>query len=354
MGQPIEITRLEFLATDLRVLAARTREGGWVRRLLAIALLLDGHSREAAASANGMTRQTLRDWVHRFNADGVSGLRSRTSPGRPPALNESRWEELKIIVLEGPDPEQHRVVRWRRIDLCEEIAARWSVTVCEQTMGKWCASRNDPAAAAPLPPEEGSGGRAGFYKNFAGLVKEAVPASATDKPIELWFQDEASVGSKGTLEYIWAPVGSRPRAVRDNRHDSVYLFGALCAYRAVGAAVIMPAANSEAMSVHLQEIGTQVSPAHAVLVCDGAGWHQRGDKLTVPDNITLLPLPAYSPELNPMENVWDYLRGNKLSHTVWDTYEAIVDACANAWRFLIDDPDRIRSIAYREWAWVNL
>ena len=137
MGQPIEITRLEFLATDLRVLAARTREGGWVRRLLAIALLLDGHSREAAASANGMTRQTLRDWVHRFNADGVSGLRSRTSPGRPPALNESRWEELKIIVLEGPDPEQHRVVRWRRIDLCEEIAARWSVTVCEQTMGKW-------------------------------------------------------------------------------------------------------------------------------------------------------------------------------------------------------------------------
>ena len=117
----------------------------------------------------------------------------------------------------------------------------------------------------------------------------------------------------------------------------------------------MPAANSEAMSVHLKEISTQVSPdAHAVLVCDGAGWHQRGDKLTVPDNITLLPLPAYSPELNPMENVWDYLRGNKLSHTVWDTYEAIVEACANAWRFLIDDPDRIRSIAYCDWAWVNL
>ena len=130
------------------------------------------------------------------------------------------------------------------------------------------------------------------------------------------------MGQKGTLEYIWAPVGSRPRAVRDNRHDSFYLprvkpkdmgssprtwFGALCAYRAVGAAVIMPAANGEAMSVHLKEISAQVSPdAHAVLVCDGAGWHQRGDKLTVPDNITLLPLPAYSPELNPMENVWDY------------------------------------------------
>ena len=137
MGQPIELTRLEHSASDLRGLAAKTGEGGWVRRLLAIALLLDGHSREVAAVANGMTRQTLRDWVHRFNADGVTGLRSRASPGRPPALNETRREELKSIVLEGPDPERHRVVRWRRIDLCEEVAARWSVTVCEQTMGKW-------------------------------------------------------------------------------------------------------------------------------------------------------------------------------------------------------------------------
>ena len=122
MGQPIELTRLERSASDFRGLAAKTGDGGWVRRLLAIALQLDGHSREAAAEANGMTRQTLRDWVHRFNADGVTGLRSRTSPGRPPALNETRMEELKSIVLEGPDPERHRVVRWRRIDLREEIA----------------------------------------------------------------------------------------------------------------------------------------------------------------------------------------------------------------------------------------
>src|SRR5271169_3614178 len=101
MGQPIEITRLELSASDLRVRATKTGDGGWVRRLLAIALLLDGHSREAAAVANGMTRQTLRDWVHRFNADGASGLRSRTSPGRPPALNETRREELKSSYSRG-------------------------------------------------------------------------------------------------------------------------------------------------------------------------------------------------------------------------------------------------------------
>ena len=120
---------------------------------------------------------------------------------------------------------------------------------------------------------------------------------------------------------------------------------ARCArYRAVGAAIIMPAANTEAMNEHLKEISSQVAPgAHAVLVCDGAGWHQRGGKLKAPDNITLLSLPPYSPELNFMENVWDYLRGNELSHLVWDTYDAMVAACAKAWRFLIDDPDRIQN-----------
>ena len=143
--------------------------------------------------------------------------------------------------------------------------------------------------------------------------------------------------------------------VRDNRHDSAYLFGAICPDRGVGAAIIMPGVNAEAMQEHLVEISTQVAPgAHAVLVCDGAGWHQTGGKLRVPDNITLLPLPPYSPELNPMENVWEYLRGNKLCALVWDSYEAIVEACKNAWAFLINDPERIRSIGAREWVCVNL
>ena len=182
-----------------------------------------------------------------------------------------------------------------------------------------------------------------------------MPVAAWGRPIEIWFQDEARVGQKGSLEYIWAPVGSRPPMVRDNRHDSAYLFGAVCHARKVGAAIIMPAVSAEAMSEHLKEISREVTPgAHGVVVCDGAGWHQRGKRLVVPDNITLLPLPPYAPELNPMENVWDYLRGNKLSRRVWDSYEAIVAACTDAWLFLIGDPDRINSIAHRSWVSVNL
>jgi len=187
-------------------------------------------------------------------------------------------------------------------------------------------------------------------------MKDALLAStsAAGKPIEIWFCDEARVGQKGTHAYVWAPVGSRPAMVRDNRHDSVHIFGAICPDRGVGAAIIMPAVNTEAMNEHLKEIGTQVSDgAHAVLVLDGAGWHQTGGRLQVPDNITLLHLPPYAPELNPVENVWEYLRANKLCGLVWDTYDQIVEACRRAWKFLTDDPDRIRSIGSRDWAAVS-
>jgi transposase len=181
-----------------------------------------------------------------------------------------------------------------------------------------------------------------------------LPTSAAGKPIEVWFQDEARIGQKASIAYVWAPVGSRPPMVRDNRHDSVHLFGAICPARGVGAAIIMPAVNTEAMNQHLEEISTQVARgAHAVLVCDGAGWHQQGGKLRVPDNITMLPLPPYAPELNPMENVWAYLRANKLCRLVWDGYSAIVAASNDAWQFLINDPQRIKSIGSRSWAWVN-
>lgn len=93
--------------------------------------------------------------------------------------------------------------------------------------------------------------------------------------------------------------------------------------------------------------------ADAVLVCDGAGWHQTGGRLVVPDNITLLPLPSYSPQLNPIENVWAYMRGNYLNRRVWASYDQIVDACCTAWNALISDTNRVSSITQREWAKVN-
>ncbi len=169
----------------------------------------------------------------------------------------------------------------------------------------------------------------------------------------MWFQDEARVGQQGTLTRKWARAGTRPRAPRDTRYKWSYIFGAACPARGVAAGFVLPYVDTEAMNLHLAEIARNVAPgAHAVLVLDGAGWH--GAKaLRVPDNITLLPLPPYAPELNPIENVWAYLRANKLAITVLDSYTEIVEKCCDAWNFFAECPSTITSITSRMWATVN-
>jgi transposase len=138
---------------------------------------------------------------------------------------------------------------------------------------------------------------------------------------------------------------------RDQRRNWAYIFGAVCPARDTGAALVLPKANAKAMNLHLQEISSQVRPgAHAVLILDRAGWHRTGGKLRVPDNISLLYLPPYSPELNPAENVWQYLRQNFLSNRIYASYNAIIDACCNAWNALAAQAGLIASITTREWA----
>jgi hypothetical protein len=182
-------------------------------------------------------------------------------------------------------------------------------------------------------------------------VQEALPEHAAGKPVEIWFTDEARVGQQGTLTRIWARRGTRPRAPRDRRYAWAYLFGAVCPERAVGAGLVLPFANTEAMRLHLQEVSRQVTPgAHAVLVLDGAGWHGLAALGELPRNLTLLSLPRYSPELNPVENVWEYLRQNQLSLRVWPDYPAIVATCCTAWNALMAMPERLASITRREWA----
>ena len=132
-----------------------------------------------------------------------------------------------------------------------------------------------------------------------------------------------------------------------------YILGAACPACGTAAGLILPYVNAEATGLHFDGIAKTVAPgAHALPIIDGAGWH--GAKcLQVPDNTTLVKLPPYPPELNPMENVWAYLRSNKPAIPVFDTYEEILEKCARAWNFLANDPERITSITDREWIKVN-
>ena len=130
----VEITRTEMSATELRRAASRSRDAKASRRMLALALVLDGRTRTEAAESCGMDRQTLRDWVHRYNAEGLSGLIDRPLPGRTPLLDTEQMNALAVIVEAGPNPQLDGVVRWRRIDLCAVVEQRFGIRLAERTM----------------------------------------------------------------------------------------------------------------------------------------------------------------------------------------------------------------------------
>lgn len=157
------------------------------------------------------------------------------------------------------------------------------------------------------------------------------------------------LGQKNGCVRQWAPTGTRPRQLVDQRYQSVYVFGAVCPARDLGAALVLPWADSEAMQLHLDEIARHVAPgSHGVVLLDQAGWHTT-KKLRWPATLSPLFLPTASPELNAAENIWQYLRQSWLSNRVFDSYTAIVEAACGAWNKLRAETGRITSIATRDW-----
>lgn len=167
-------------------------------------------------------------------------------------------------------------------------------------------------------------------------------AAIGPRPVE-----DTRVGQQRTTTRVWARRGTRPRAVRDTCYLGAYIFGAICPQRGVGAGLVLPRADTEAMTLHLAEIAATVAPgAHAALILDGARWY-RGDDLVVPPNLTLLKLPPYAPELNSAENLWEYLRKNNLAPRISCDYDAIVGACCSVRNNIVTAPALVTSVTRR-------
>jgi putative transposase len=178
-------------------------------------------------------------------------------------------------------------------------------------------------------------------------VAEAHPG----KRIALWFMDEARVGQKGRTGHRWWIKGQRPPGIADKRFASASIFAAVCPATGEDFALVLPWVSTAAMNRFLADFAqTLPEDTHAVLVLDQAGWHE-AKALHVPDTLTLVPLPAYSPDLNVLgldpgiERVWLDLRERYLSHRLLADYDAVVDACCKAWNALVAEAGRLRSLA---------
>ena len=165
-----------------------------------------------------------------------------------------------------------------------------------------------------------------------------------DKKLELWCQDESRIGQKGRRTHSWALKGSRPLVPIDTRYENMYIYGAFCPERDLACGLILPYANTEMMQLHLNEITKEIEPdSHALMIIDGAGWH-RSDKLNIPENITFIQTPPSSPQCNPAEKPWQFLKDNFLSQCIFETCDDITNACLRAWNKMSLEIGRIRSL----------
>jgi len=169
-----------------------------------------------------------------------------------------------------------------------------------------------------------------------------IAACGAGSRVRVFFMDEARFGQQGTTTRVWAPRGSRPTAVKQTRYEWLYLYAAVEPATGVGVALQAPAINTGTMSVFLKMFVDELGPNdHAVLIMDQAGWH-RARRLKTPSNLWTLFLPPYSPELNPVERLWAYLRGHYLANRTFNDYQHLFDAGAEAWQQL--SPERLRSV----------
>lgn len=181
-------------------------------------------------------------------------------------------------------------------------------------------------------------------------MQEVLPSGVSLAQVDIWFQDESRIGQQGSQTRIWAKRGTRPRVVKQQQFLYQYIYGAVCPSQKTCAALVLPYANQHGMQKHLEEISAHVPQGrHGVVVMDQAGWHQ-AKSLSIPKNLSILHLPPYSPELNPQEQVWYYLKDHYLANRVFKTQEEILNACCEAWNCFAQMPNLIASLTTRTWA----
>jgi transposase len=175
---------------------------------------------------------------------------------------------------------------------------------------------------------------------------------ALDK-VDIWFQDEARFGQQNTTTRLWAKKGSRPRAVKQQQFEYIYLFGAVCPATGETEAILAPFISKDIMRQHLDLISKRTQAGrHALIIMDGPGWHT-DDIANDIHNLSIIKLPPYSPELNPVEQVWSWLRQRHLANRCFAGYNDMIEACSDAWNDFIKDKKVVMNLCERSWCNMN-
>jgi len=314
----------------------------WLRHQ-AVVLAMQGQPAPAIARALGCSRRAVQAWVARYNRGGVAALQERPHTGRPPRLAEADVPRFRARLEAGPTPEDG-VCTFRCQDLRRILQEEFGVTLRRQAVYDLL-HRLGYSSLLPRPQHEQANPEVQeFFKEIVVEQIEAIAAAHPQEEVHTYFQDEARFGQKGTITRVWARRGSRPRAVRQTGFSSLYVLAAVCAATGAMSALIMPELNTAVVNLFLEQFSRELPVGvHAVLIWDGAGFHT-GEGLVVPANVSLIQLPPYAPELNPVENLWHYLRAHHWSNRPDRDYDALQAEAVRSLDIVREDTETIKTV----------
>lgn len=312
------------------------------RRAQAVVLAQQGRTARDIADSLGCSLKAVKNWVAQYNAGGIEALHDRARSGRPLLLDPTRYPDLKQRLNAPPRPEDG-VCTLRGTDVRQILEREFGVLMSLQSVYDLL-GRLGYSSLMPRPQHEDANPEVQeFFKEIVVEQIEAIAEAHPDKEVRTYFEDEARFGTQGTITRVWAAKGSRPRAVRQNGREWLYVLMAVCVSTGAASALIMPELNTEVLNLFLEQFSGELpAGVHAVLIWDGAGYHTSGD-LAVPSNVSLIQLPPYSPELNPVENLWHYLRSHHWSNREYDGYDGLQKEAVRSLR-AVSDADTLKNI----------
>ena len=334
---------------ELQELIKRSRLGEERTRLEIIIRAKKLIAAKAISQSIGLSRKGIHYWINRYNECSIEGLKTRTAPGKKRRLTAIEQEILCQRIEQGPREEDHcctfhgKVLQKVLRDEIGKVCCLSSVYYLLHALGYACLQ--------PRPRHYKSSQEAQelFKKNLPEEIAQ-VRKSYPNKNVEVWFEDEARFGQQGTLTKVWAKRGSRPTAIRQTEYNYLYILSAVCPASGKAEALFFSHLDTKVMNHFLKQLSMTLAPdQHMILILDRTGYHV-SKKLRVPSNITLKLLPPFSPELNPVENLWHYLRSHYWANRYYKDIVAVEETTQQSWDDISLNQSIIQSVCHVEYA----
>jgi transposase len=332
-----------FPLSELKRLERVEKDADRAKRLRIVILGVEGWTAPAVAMAVGLTRRICQRWVRRYNEQGLAGLDDRR--GREPRLPLSPEEQEQVRQrLDAGPTARDEVCSLRGKDVQRILAQEFNLL--RSLAGVYhLLHRLGYSYLRPRPrhrkanPEK----QTAFLRQWPDRLRTIAEAHST-KRLRVYFQDESRFGQQGTTTNVWAKRGSRPTAIRQTEYQYLWVLGAVCPETGHAEGLLSPQLNAKIVNEFLTQFAKTIpADEHAVMLWDGAGFHV-SKQLRVPENVTVVTLPAYSPELNPIENLWHYLKSHYWSNRAYDDYDALEQAAVDVWCKVVLDPEIIKTV----------